>query len=54
MTATLQLCTNPVDQLQATALAPYAGIYEGDLSDRGYAPSTREATSAALFTVADG
>jgi len=41
MTATLQLCANPLDQLQATALAPHAGIYEGYLSERGYAPSTQ-------------
>lgn len=41
MTATLQLSANPLDQLRATALAPYAGIYEGYLSDGGYAPSTR-------------
>ena len=40
MTATLQLSGNPLDQLRTTALGPYAGIYEGYLSDRGYAPST--------------
>ena len=39
MTATLQLSGNPLDQLRTTALGPYAGIYEGYLSDRGYAPS---------------
>jgi site-specific recombinase XerC len=41
MTATRQLSANPLDQLRATPLAPYAGIYEGYLSDRGYAPSTK-------------
>ena len=41
MTATLQLCASPVDQVQATALAPYAGIYEGYFRDSGYAPSTQ-------------
>jgi integrase/recombinase XerC len=41
MTATLQLSANPLDQLRATALAPFAGIYEGYLSDHGYAPSTQ-------------
>ena len=41
MTATLQLSGNPLDQLRATALAPYADIYEGYLGDRGYAPSTQ-------------
>ncbi len=40
MTATLQLSGNPLDQLRTTALGPFAGIYEGYLSDRGYAPST--------------
>ena len=39
MTATLQLSGNPLDQLRTTVLGPYAGIYEGYLSDRGYAPS---------------
>ena len=41
MTATLQLSANPLDQLRATVLAPYAGIYEGYLSEGGYAPSTK-------------
>ena len=40
MTATLPLTGSPQDQLRATALAPYVGVYEGYLGDRGYAPST--------------
>ena len=39
MIATLQLSGNPLDQMRTTALGLYAGIYEGYLSDRGYAPS---------------
>jgi len=42
MTATLQLSGNPLDQLLATALAPYAGIYEQYLGGHGYAPSTKK------------
>lgn len=48
MTATLQLSGNPLDQLRTTALGPYAGIYEGYLSDRGYAPSTAGGYSRCL------
>jgi integrase/recombinase XerC len=42
MTATLQLSGNWLDRLQAGALAPYAGIYEGYLADRGCARSTKK------------
>jgi hypothetical protein len=41
MTANLQLSGNPLGQLRATPLAPYAGVYAGYLGDRGYAPSTQ-------------
>ena len=41
MTATLQLSGDPVEQLRATTLAPYAGLYARHLSDYGYAPSTQ-------------
>ena len=42
MTATLQLSGNWLDRLQAGALAPYAGIFEGYLGERGCAPSTKK------------
>ena len=42
MTATLQLSRNWLGRLRAGALAPYAGIYEGYLGERGCAPSTKK------------
>ena len=42
MTATLELSGNWLARLQADALAPYAGIYEGYLADRGCALSTKK------------
>jgi hypothetical protein len=50
MTATLQLSGNWLDRLQAGALAPYAGIYQGYLGERGCAPSTEIGYLPALFT----
>jgi site-specific recombinase XerD len=41
MAATRELPANPLDQLRATVLAPYAGLYEGYLRDGSYAPSTQ-------------
>lgn len=41
MTTPLQLAGDAVEQLRATPLAPYAGIYEGYLGEGGYAPSTK-------------
>jgi hypothetical protein len=41
MTTPLQLAGEAVEQLRATPLAPYAGIYEGYPGEGGFAPSTK-------------
>ncbi len=41
MTSSRKLSCNPIDKLPSSALAPYVGVYEGYLGDRGYASSTK-------------